>query len=298
MFNRFKEKLSGFKEALSAKVAEKVSAKGSKGAAQPEEIEAEDRPALEAPDAGRMDSKAKEPKMGASSGSATKEPLAKPLDNGETKNKKGRFSFLQKAKTLVFEQEIILEEKDLEEPMWALEMALMESDVALPVAEEIVREVKSDLVGKKKKIGADTGQLAEDSLRNALITLLSKNHLDFDEYIKTKDKPVKILFVGVNGTGKTTSIAKVAKYLMDQGYSVVLAAGDTDDSGLAAAAFHLRAHPVEQGENVVRGLEILEIVHSLRSFFEICYHCSAKKRGLQWKERRNSHFIGLFRART
>lgn len=55
--------------------------------------------------------------MGASSGSATKEPLAKPLDNGETKNKKGRFSFLQKAKTLVFEQEIILEEKDLEEPM-------------------------------------------------------------------------------------------------------------------------------------------------------------------------------------
>ena len=71
----------------------------------------------------------------------------------------------------------------------------------------------------------------------------------------------------------------------------------TDDGGLAAAAFHLRAHPVEQGRNVVRGLEILEIVHSLRSFFEICCHCSAKKRGLQWRERRNSHFIGLFRAR-
>ena len=123
MFNRFKEKLSGFKEALSAKVAEKVSAKGSKGAAQPEEIEAEDRSALEAPDAGRKGSKAKEPKMGASSGSAKGEPLAKPSDNGEAKNKKGRFSFLQKAKTLVFEQEIILEEKDLEEPMWALEMA-------------------------------------------------------------------------------------------------------------------------------------------------------------------------------
>jgi fused signal recognition particle receptor len=249
LFNRFKEKLSGFKEALSAKVAEKVSAKGSKGAAQPEEIEAEDRSALEAPDAGRMDSKAKEPKMGASSGSATKEPLAKPLDNGETKNKKGRFSFLQKAKTLVFEQEIILEEKDLEEPMWALEMALMESDVALPVAEEIVREVKSDLVGKKKKIGSDTGQLAEDSLRNALITLLSKNHLDFDEYIRAKDKPVKILFVGVNGTGKTTSIAKVAKYLMDQSYSVVLAAGDTFRAG---AIEQLEVHGNNLGLKVVK----------------------------------------------
>ena len=249
MFNRFKEKLSGFKEALSAKVAEKVSAKGSKGAAQPEEIEAEDRPALEAPDAGRMDSKEKEPIKGASSGSAKSEPLTKPSDNGGAKNKKGQFSFLQKAKTLVFEQEIILEEKDLEEPMWALEMALMESDVALPVAEEIVREVKSDLVGKKKKIGADTGQLAEDSLRNALITLLSKNHLDFDEYIKTKDKPVKILFVGVNGTGKTTSIAKVAKYLMDQGYSVVLAAGDTFRAG---AIEQLEVHGNNLGLKVVK----------------------------------------------
>ncbi|MFZ2535243.1 signal recognition particle-docking protein FtsY [Methanothrix sp.] len=249
MFNRFKEKLSGFKEALSAKIAEKVSATGAKGEEKPEEIEAEDRPALEAPDAGRMDSKAKEPIKGASSGSAKSEPLTKPSDNGVAKNKKGRFSFLQKAKTLVFEQEIILEEKDLEEPMWALEMALMESDVALPVAEEIVREVKSDLVGKKKKIGADTGQLAEDSLRNALITLLSKNHLDFDEYIKTKDKPVKILFVGVNGTGKTTSIAKVAKYLMDQGYSVVLAAGDTFRAG---AIEQLEVHGNNLGLKVVK----------------------------------------------
>ena len=249
MFNRFKEKLSGFKEALSAKIAEKVSATGAKGEEKPEEIEAEDRPVLEAPDAGRMDSKAKEPIKGASSGSAKSEPLTKPSDNGVAKNKKGRFSFLQKAKTLVFEQEIILEEKDLEEPMWALEMALMESDVALPVAEEIVREVKSDLVGKKKKIGADTGQLAEDSLRNALITLLSKNHLDFDEYIKTKDKPVKILFVGVNGTGKTTSIAKVAKYLMDQGYSVVLAAGDTFRAG---AIEQIEVHGNNLGLKVVK----------------------------------------------
>ena len=133
--------------------------------------------------------------------------------------------------------------------MWALEMALMESDVALPVAEEIVREVKSDLVGKKKKIGSDTGQLAEDSLRNALITLLSKNHLDFDEYIRAKDKPVKILFVGVNGTGKTTSIAKVAKYLMDQSYSVVLAAGDTFRAG---AIEQLEVHGNNLGLKVVK----------------------------------------------
>ncbi len=253
MFNRFKEKLSSYKEALSAKIAEKVSASGAKKEPLPEQTESEKRAALEASAGGKRDSGSKESKResqeAASSVSAQSEPQNNVLGNGEAKNKKGRFSFLQKAKTLVFEQEIILEEKDLEEPMWALEMALMESDVALPVAEEIVREVKSDLVGKKKKIGADTGQLAEDSLRNALVSLLSRNYLDFDEYIRSKEKPVKILFVGVNGTGKTTSIAKVAKYLMDQGYSVVLAAGDTFRAG---AIEQLEVHGSNLGVKVIK----------------------------------------------
>jgi fused signal recognition particle receptor len=265
LFNRFKEKLSGYKEALSAKIAEKVSASGANKEPRPEEIEAEGRLALEAEGSSRKDSRSKgsgegprkkspeesqrEAEKAASLPSALEEPQAQAPDNEKADNKKSRFSFLQKAKTLVFEQEIILEEKDLEEPMWALEMALMESDVALPVAEEIVREVKSDLVGKKRKIGADTGQLAEDSLRSALITLLSRNHLDFDEYIRTKEKPVKILFVGVNGTGKTTSVAKVAKYLLDRGYSVVLAAGDTFRAG---AIEQLEVHGNNLGLKVIK----------------------------------------------
>jgi fused signal recognition particle receptor len=265
LFNRFKEKLSSYKEALSAKIAEKVSASGANKVPRPEEIEAEGGLALEAGGSSKRDSRSKEsgegprkksrkesqkePEKAASLASVRKEPQAQAPGNGVADNKKSRFSFLQKAKTLVFEQEIILEEKDLEEPMWALEMALMESDVALPVAEEIVREVKSDLVGKKRKIGADTGQLAEDSLRSALITLLSRNHLDFDEYIRTKEKPVKILFVGVNGTGKTTSIAKVAKYLLDQGYSVVLAAGDTFRAG---AIEQLEVHGNNLGLKVIK----------------------------------------------
>ncbi len=254
MFNRFKEKLSGFKEALSSKIAEKVSASGVKAEAEPnpDEIETKSTPVVanDASSSKREVQKTGSPKTG-SSGSVTGATQAKPSEKDEANNSKpkSRFSFLEKAKSLVFEQEIILEEKDLDEPMWALEMALMESDVALPVAEEIVREVKSDLVGKKKKIGADTGKLAEDSLRNALLNLLSKNYLDFDEYVKAKEKPVKILFVGVNGTGKTTSIAKVAKYLMDRGYSVVLAAGDTFRAG---AIEQLEVHGVNLGLKVVK----------------------------------------------
>ncbi|MGV8175064.1 MAG: signal recognition particle-docking protein FtsY [Methanothrix sp.] len=248
MFSRFKEKLSGFKEALSTKIAEKVSL------AEKIAGKADGNAAQEAGDALKLESEARQASISTEekiqSPKLAQSPRRPELEKPEANNeKKSRFSFLDKAKSLIFEQEVILEEKDLEEPMWALEMALMESDVALPVAEEIVREVKSDLVGRKKKIGADTGTIAEQSLRNALISLLSKNHLDFDEYIRSKEKPVKILFVGVNGTGKTTSIAKVAKYLMNQNYSVVLAAGDTFRAG---AIEQLEVHGNNLGLKVVK----------------------------------------------
>ena len=246
LFSRFKEKLSSFKEALSSKIAEKVSlAEKIAGKKDDKEIGSQAEAVL--PPADRN---AAQEKSSASDASLSTASPAKPPQEGAADNKpKSRFSFLEKAKSLIFEQELILEEKDLVEPMWALEMALMESDVALPVAEEIIREVKNDLVGKKRKIGADTGAIAEQSLRNALLTLLSRNYLDFDEYIKTKEKPIKILFVGVNGTGKTTSIAKVARYLMNQNYSVVLAAGDTFRAG---AIEQLEVHGSSLGLKVVK----------------------------------------------
>ncbi|MHB8120253.1 MAG: signal recognition particle-docking protein FtsY [Methanothrix sp.] len=252
MFSRFKEKLSGFKEALSSKIAEKVSL-AEKIAGKNDEMPGDKEIGSQAKALPAADRNAAQEKSSASSATLSSSSPAKPplfSEKAVANNKpKSRFSFLEKAKSLIFEQELILEEKDLVEPMWALEMALMESDVALPVAEEIIREVKSDLVGKKRKIGADTGAIAEQSLRNALLTILSRNYLDFDEYIKTKEKPIKILFVGVNGTGKTTSIAKVARYLMNQSYSVVLAAGDTFRAG---AIEQLEVHGNSLGIKVVK----------------------------------------------
>ena len=243
MFNRFKEKLSGFKDALSSKIHEKAVRAEEK--AETENISKNDLGELPQNSSGTAAAAAEKPT--AATGTASG------LDNSkgsvEGTKPKGRLSFLEKAKTLVFEQEVFLDEKDLEEPLGALEMALMESDVALPVAEEIVKEVKAELVGAKKKIGADTGKLAEDALRSALINILSQNYLDFDLYIEQANKPVKILFVGVNGTGKTTSIAKVAKYLMDHGYSVVLAAGDTFRAG---AIEQLEVHADKLGIKIVK----------------------------------------------
>jgi fused signal recognition particle receptor len=244
LFNRFKETLSGFKEALSFKIQEKVSqADGEIGPKKDLTPEEEEPPAAQIEAGGAAASIDQE---AAQAQAAVLDALGA---EAETVKPKNRFSLLEKAKSLVFEQEVILEEKDLEEPMWALEMALLESDVALPVAEEIVKEVKADLVGAKKKIGANTGQLAENALRNALLNLLSRNYLDFDECIQKAQKPVKILFVGVNGTGKTTSIAKVARYLMDRNYSVVLAAGDTFRAG---AIEQLEVHGNKLGLKVVK----------------------------------------------
>ncbi|MDD1752739.1 MAG: signal recognition particle-docking protein FtsY [Methanotrichaceae archaeon] len=241
MFSKFKEKISGFKESLSSKLQEKVTKNN-------QAVEASELQQKESPSLDERPSIKSEPKQRPQQTAETPVTSSNIQEESSIASK-NRVSFLEKAKSLVFEREVILDEKDLAEPMWSLEMALLESDVALPVAEEIVSYIKSDLVGSKKRIGTNTTDLAELSLRKALTDLLSKNHLDFDNYIQNVSKPIKILFVGVNGTGKTTSIAKVAKYLQDLGYSAVLAAGDTFRAG---AIEQLEVHGNRLGLKVIK----------------------------------------------
>ncbi|HTX44360.1 MAG TPA: signal recognition particle-docking protein FtsY [Methanocella sp.] len=146
--------------------------------------------------------------------------------------------------------EIILSEKDLEGPLWELEMALLESDVALPVAESIIDRIKKDLSGQHKKLLSSTGDLAEDALRDSILSILSAQTLDFEDYVKNHEKPVTVVFTGVNGTGKTTTIAKLAEFLKEKKYGVVIAAGDT-----------FRAGAIEQLEKHAERLNIKMIKH-------------------------------------
>ncbi len=148
---------------------------------------------------------------------------------GETIDQKAGIA--KKAKVLVLEREIVLNEGDLEKSLDDLEIALLESDVAFPVAESIIGAIKHELIGAHKKIGANTGDIVETALRNALLSVMSKEMFDFDEFIANAPKPVNIVFTGVNGTGKTTTIAKVASRLKENGYSVVVASGDTFRAG-------------------------------------------------------------------
>jgi len=121
-----------------------------------------------------------------------------------------------------------LSEKKIEEILWDLEMALLESDVALQVVDEIKEHVKKKLVGKERK---EARKKVEESLKEAIRDILKKSEGDFYSDIKNFDKPVVIMFVGVNGSGKTTAIAKLAHDLQKRGYSCVIAAGDTFRAG-------------------------------------------------------------------
>lgn len=157
---------------------------------------------------------------------------------------------IDKLKAAVLEKEFIIEEKSLRDHLWELEMALLGSDVALPVAEKIVESVKAELVGTRRKIGSDTAKIVESALKSAILKVISVDSFDLDDFVKNAPRPVSIVFVGVNGTGKTTTIAKMAERFKEQGYSVVIAAGDT-----------FRAGAIEQIEKHAEALGIRLVKH-------------------------------------
>jgi fused signal recognition particle receptor len=143
---------------------------------------------------------------------------------------------------------IIIEEEDLEDPLWQLEMALLESDVEMNVAEEILDTIREKMIGETRAQVQTTGELVERALHDALYDVISVGQFDFDERVREADKPVTIIFTGVNGVGKTTSIAKMARYFEEQGLSTVLANGDTYRAG---ANEQIRKHADNLGKQLI-----------------------------------------------
>jgi fused signal recognition particle receptor len=146
--------------------------------------------------------------------------------------KSGLFSFVRH-KTI--------SEKDVEDILFELEMSLLEGDVALEVADEIINSVKEDLVGRKIKRRSDVAEFTKEALKKAISNILDVDSQDIEQLIALKRKegePLKIMFVGINGTGKTTTIAKVATYFIDKGYVPVIAASDTFRAGAIEQLTH------------------------------------------------------------
>ncbi len=142
-----------------------------------------------------------------------------------------------------------VKEEGLDELLWELEISLMEADVALPVVEEIKEGVKQNLIGKKYSRGHTLEEVVELSIKDAVHNVLKLNEFDFDEWFLQQNKPVSIMFIGINGTGKTTAIAKIANRLMKNGNTVVLAAGDTFRAG---AIEQLTIHSENLGCKIVK----------------------------------------------
>ena len=142
-----------------------------------------------------------------------------------------------------------IKEDSLEDLLWDLEVALMEADVALPVVEEIKEGVKQNLLGKKYSRGHSLEEIVELSIKDAVHSVLRLNEFDFDDWYSKQTKPVVIMFIGINGTGKTTAIAKIANRLQKQDQVVVLAAGDTFRAG---AIQQLTVHADKLGCYIVK----------------------------------------------
>src|SRR6266571_6233619 len=124
-----------------------------------------------------------------------------------------------------------IKEDKLEEVLYDLEIALLESDVAFPVAKEIVDHLADDLKGKRvtKEVSLEAG--VESALRDAITRVLTVPPIDFFGLIEEGPRPFVVMFVGVNGTGKTTTIAKLAYHLQKKGFTCVVAAADTFRAG-------------------------------------------------------------------
>jgi len=134
-------------------------------------------------------------------------------------------------------------------------MNLVENDVAFPVAERICDEMEKRLDKVQVKRLEDRKKIVESNLRDVLLEImLTNNKIDFwktAEEKRKKGEPFIIAFVGINGTGKTTTIAKICHLLNKKGYSVVIACSDT-----------YRAGSIEQMEEHARRLGTKMVKHN------------------------------------
>jgi fused signal recognition particle receptor len=134
-------------------------------------------------------------------------------------------------------------------------MSLVENDVAFPVADHVCDELEKRLTGVQVKRMEDRKQVVEDNLRRVLTeVMLTREPVDLLKLAaqkREKKEPLVLLFVGINGTGKTTTIAKVGQFFKDRKYTVLLSASDTYRAG---SIEQLEEHAKRLGLRVIKGV--------------------------------------------
>lgn len=173
-------------------------------------------------------------------------PAPEPEPVAEPEPKKGRFArFREKVST----REIT--SKDIDDFFDESEVDLLQSNVAVSVIEKMKSDLKNDLVGKPIPRTRLADSVSE-SFRKSMLEMLDQGKIDIENIIKDAKKegrPAVLMFLGYNGVGKTTTLAKIGKRLKDKGHSVVFAAADTFRS---AALEQIEIHGKRLGIKVIK----------------------------------------------
>jgi fused signal recognition particle receptor len=157
------------------------------------------------------------------------EPTEAPAAEDESEDEDG--PGLAKKAALAATGKTIITEEELEEPLEQLELELLQGDVEMSVAREITERIREELVGETRKQVESGEQVVERAIADALRDVISVGQFDFEQRLADTDKPAVVVFTGVNGVGKTTTIAKMSRWLEERGYSSVIANGDTYRAG-------------------------------------------------------------------
>lgn len=161
----------------------------------------------------------------------------------EKKEEKGIFGAVKE-----FLFKTALSEEKFEELFWELEMVLLENNVAVEVIDLIKANLKKELV-EKKILRGQINEIIKETLEKSVEQTFDVPYIDLMKKIKEK-KPFIIVFVGINGSGKTTTIAKIVQKLKEHHLSCVIAAGDT-----------FRAAAIQQLEEHANKLKVKLIKH-------------------------------------
>jgi len=220
---RFGKKVEKIKEEIE-KQPEKVEKEPEKVAEEIKEIVKEEKPVVKA---------------------YIEQELKRVQEEIKEKPKEEKISLFKKVIKKITEKK--LSEEDVGPILNELGNGLIEGDVAYEVAEKIKNDLKVSLLGMEVGHG-EVKPVIVSRLRNSLMKILNVPNADLIENVKSK-KPYVILFLGFNGSGKTTSLAKVGKWLLDNNFSCVFAAADTFR---AASLEQLEEHAKRIGVDVIK----------------------------------------------
>jgi fused signal recognition particle receptor len=222
MFKFFKEKLKSFFKKSKEEIEEKAEKEETKEAAEEKAI----------------------PKREVKKEQAKTEKKQKEEKRGEEMPKKE--GFFQKLKKRF--ETVSLDEETFEKIWHNLEIILIENNVAIAVIDSIKDKLKTELVSRELK-KSEIENIIRDSIKKVIFDLLIEP-FDILQKIREAEKPFVMVFFGINGSGKTTTIAKIANMLKKNRMSCVFAASDT-----------FRAASIEQLQKHASKLNIPVVKH-------------------------------------